>query len=376
WIHANSPTYMMVDDHEITDDWNLDFAWGKPKTPNRRFSPITAERQPKVAIEPTSAVIANGMLAFMAFQFFGAPWAEDIVEATIANLWRESSTNARPGSDFVVATAIMKAAIERMRVLTHQTAHHYTVGLVDSRTDRQFTTSGRNIRTGQGFSIEYRKDGVLQLPWDGKVVDRPILLGPETQRRLQRILASKKAETAMLTLATPLFGYPLIEEYQNNPLHDPIEYDRENWFTNPLSFSTFVGILGRTSTLKEVILLAGDVHYSFGVSGSFYFYGGEEKRNPRMLSFAQLTSSPVRNRLTGKRRVVALGGPLALNTNTGFLWWQSWDALREVMVIDRVSLLPVPSNEVFRRTRARHGGRYAEFSVSYSLGGNSAILAS
>jgi hypothetical protein len=52
---ANVPTYMMWDDHEVTDDWNLNPMW-----------------RDRVMTNPLGrAVIRNGMLAFALFQGWG-----------------------------------------------------------------------------------------------------------------------------------------------------------------------------------------------------------------------------------------------------------------------------------------------------------------
>ncbi|MEH7177700.1 hypothetical protein [Neobacillus vireti] len=52
---ANIPTYMMFDDHDITDDWNISYNWKK----NVSTSPLG------------SHVVANGLAAFWAFQGWG-----------------------------------------------------------------------------------------------------------------------------------------------------------------------------------------------------------------------------------------------------------------------------------------------------------------
>ena len=52
---ANVPTYMMWDDHEVTDDWNLNPMW-----------------RDRVMTNPLGrAIIRNGMLAFALFQGWG-----------------------------------------------------------------------------------------------------------------------------------------------------------------------------------------------------------------------------------------------------------------------------------------------------------------
>ena len=54
-VHANIPAYMMFDDHEVTDDWNLTQEW----TDRVRASPSGRR------------IVANGLAAFWAFQAWG-----------------------------------------------------------------------------------------------------------------------------------------------------------------------------------------------------------------------------------------------------------------------------------------------------------------
>src|SRR4029078_9093237 len=52
---ANMPTYMICDDHEITDDWNIDRKWRD----SVRNSTIGSQ------------IVANGLVAYWAFQAWG-----------------------------------------------------------------------------------------------------------------------------------------------------------------------------------------------------------------------------------------------------------------------------------------------------------------
>jgi hypothetical protein len=54
-VMANTATYMLCDDHEITDDWNLDQEWedATKKNPMAR------------------RIIANGLAAYWGFQAWG-----------------------------------------------------------------------------------------------------------------------------------------------------------------------------------------------------------------------------------------------------------------------------------------------------------------
>ena len=54
-ILANIPTYMMFDDHDITDDWNITREW------NERVKESGYGKQ----------IVANGLAAFWAFQAWG-----------------------------------------------------------------------------------------------------------------------------------------------------------------------------------------------------------------------------------------------------------------------------------------------------------------
>ena len=76
-VLANTPTYMIFDDHEVTDDWNLNDSW----TQAVMGRPLGVR------------IIANGLAAFWAFQAWGnAPEVYDpktfvqVIEDRLKNL--------------------------------------------------------------------------------------------------------------------------------------------------------------------------------------------------------------------------------------------------------------------------------------------------
>ena len=74
---------MLLDDHEITDDWNLDADWAQ------------ATRNPTAR-----RVISNGLAAYWAFQAWGndpSQFGNDFVDIVKRHLQEMSDTKGRPG---------------------------------------------------------------------------------------------------------------------------------------------------------------------------------------------------------------------------------------------------------------------------------------
>ena len=64
---ANVPTLMIFDDHEITDDWNLNLEWIRRTQDPAKAVPTEA----KVPTALARAVLRNGLVAYAIFQAWG-----------------------------------------------------------------------------------------------------------------------------------------------------------------------------------------------------------------------------------------------------------------------------------------------------------------
>lgn len=98
-ILANIPTYMIFDDHEVTDDWNITYNWQK----NTRGNPLGR------------GVIRNGLAAFTLFQYWGndpracrtGTFASDVLDKI--ELMFLHATEEHPGPDAAAVTWLEQA---------------------------------------------------------------------------------------------------------------------------------------------------------------------------------------------------------------------------------------------------------------------------
>jgi hypothetical protein len=275
---ANVPTYMMFDDHEITDDWFLDRLW------------VDKASQPTVF----RRIVQNGLAAYAIFQGWGNDPSE--LQATkggstlIAGIegWANNPNDAAQSENLVarlgmpIATPGTGAAYGRNpdAVNWHysyvDTALPFRVAVLDTRTRRQY---------------------------GAKKHDAPGLIVPaELASQLTAIPASSvDGETLMLIVSpSPAVGYPMVETVQGvATVIDKYFPDPEFWPRHPTSFHHMVAALGapQANSKRRIVVLSGDVHYAFT---SVLRYRatrpiGQTATATANASFVQLTSSSQKN---------------------------------------------------------------------------------
>jgi hypothetical protein len=213
-VLAHLPVAMIFDDHDVSDDWNLsreweDAAYGHP------FS---------------RRVIGNALVGYLLCQGWG-----NRPEAFGADLLDDAQAALDdPGS------ATHDRLVDR---LLHGQVWHYQwdttppLMVVDSRTHRwRSEVSPR------------RPSGLLD--WEG-LTD------------LQQALRGHPA--VLLVVSAPVFGVKLIEALQRlfSFFGHPLVVDAENWMAHPGAASAVLNIFRHPQTPRHVVILSGDVHYSF-----------------------------------------------------------------------------------------------------------------
>lgn len=252
---ANVPTLMMFDDHEITDDWNLDFNW---------IDAVYNNAQGR-------RVISNGLLAYTLFQQWGNRpdrfSNNGTVENDILTAARRASDNARTHPADANASLLAQLGVPSsiaplpangrdFRDVSTGTAIRYdfTLGptegyplrivLLDERTVRHFAEDDKPA----GRISTNALDLMLPIP-AGNAADIPTLL---------------------ITPA-PVLGLHLIEHVLQ-PVGALIKdgekkFDFESWsaFT-----PTFEHLLDRISAYRQVAILSGDVHFCYTKSMTYH----------------------------------------------------------------------------------------------------------
>lgn len=213
-VLAHLPTAMVFDDHDVSDDWNLSREW----------------EQAAYGHPFSRRVIGNALVGYLLGQGWGnAPEAFDS-----ALLDRVQATLQTPGG------ADHDRLIED---LLHHRHWHYRwdttppLVVLDSRTQRwRSETSPR------------QPSGLLD--WEGLT---------DLQQTLRGLPA------VLLVASAPVFGVKLIEAVQRlfSFVGRPLMVDAENWMAHPDAASTMLNIFRHPQTPRTVVILSGDVHYSF-----------------------------------------------------------------------------------------------------------------
>lgn len=236
---AHIPTYMIFDDHDITDDWNLTVGWEKAAQDN-----LFSKR-----------IIGNGLISYWLCQGWGnAP----------ENFSAEFMTHARGFFE----QPCDQNQDSFIHYLDRFEQWHYTIDtqpkivVLDTRTRRWRSESRMNKPSGL-------------MDWEALI---------EMQHELMHQPA------VILVSAAPMFGVKFIEALQKGMtnLGQPLVIDAENWMAHPGSANTLLSIFTHTKTPTNFVILSGDVHYSFAYDIKLRF----RKSSPNIY---QITCSGIKN---------------------------------------------------------------------------------
>ena len=264
-LFANIPTYMIFDDHDITDDWNINADWKEAV----RSSPIGKH------------IIANGLSAYFAFQGWGNE-PEVFRDAFIPKL-KNYFQHLRKGQ----MTACHGEWITLL--WAHQPWHFIApttpkAVFLDTRTMREYDDKPDTTLLEQ--LIEERS-------YPPQLVNEQEYL--EITKQL-RDIGWAKGDPLIIVSAAPVIGFDLIEKailqfiptLEKLGAHVQTIFDIEAWRYNGKGLTNLLNQLADWSPSSPVIL-SGDVHYSFSVTSSFTFSDAKEMR------VKQLTASPIKN---------------------------------------------------------------------------------
>jgi hypothetical protein len=261
-VLANVATYMVFDDHEITDDWNLDWSW---------------ENATKNAM--ARRVIANGLAAYWAFQGWGndpSDFGADFTAAITRHL-ASSAEGLSPRGLLAPITPTADAFDDALlkRHWSFVAPTNPPALCVDTRTRRE-TREGHTILSGR-------------LVW-------PYL----TQLRIRHQL--KRGAPLLIVLPTPLLNHRSslwAQAHEYDWPKDRYEGDFE-WYGNyPAQRAELIAFLRRDLDPPALVVFSGDVHHGSVIDGLYAhgmsrdaIYDGHGDWAVRVV---QVTSSPVKN---------------------------------------------------------------------------------
>jgi hypothetical protein len=262
-LMANIPTYMIFDDHDLTDDWNISEKW----TAAVRSSPLGRY------------IIGNGLAAYWLFQGWGNdPESFDITFRNNIEKYLGSGNleaqDYKVGLDFLwdyhswqfIAPTVPKTVF------------------LDPRTQRGFDPRPRAVKLGSLMEETTRT---------------PLLISDKGwQSTTEKLLKSgwKKHTPLNIVTPTPVYGMGLIESFLHKYVYPfkilgfPVQtsFDFDGWKYNGKGFHAFLSQVSSWYP-SYVILLSGDVHFSSSVKSEVELNDGKKH------SFYQFTSSPVHN---------------------------------------------------------------------------------
>ncbi len=235
---ANITSYMIFDDHDITDDWNLTAAWEQ-----EAYGHPFAKR-----------IIGNAVWAYWLFQGWGN--APDKFEHWLADFQHYGEAPSSQQHSQLVDKLL---EFEDWDYVVQSTPK---IVVLDTRTRRWWSEKS-----------PYKPSGLLD--WEGL---------SDLQQQL------KGEDQVVLASPAPIFGVKFIEAIQRvfTLFGNPLMVDAENWMAHPGSAHSILNIFKSRKTPKHFIILSGDVHYSFAYDVELRF----RNNSPHIW---QITSSGIKN---------------------------------------------------------------------------------
>ncbi|GLX87359.1 hypothetical protein tloyanaT_36120 [Thalassotalea loyana] len=234
---AHIPTYMIFDDHDVTDDWNLTRAWEESAYQNP-FS---------------KRIIGNALLGYLLFQGWGN--APDKVKPLIDSL-TEHFDNEIKAHDVLIDN------------LLDFDEWHYHLD-----TSPKMVVLDTRTRRWRSESFAGKPSGLMD--W-------------ESLCEMQQELIHQPS--VILVSAAPIYGVKLIETIQRvfTFFGKPLMVDAENWMAHSGTANVMLNIFRHYKTPPNFIILSGDVHYSF-------VYEVEHRFIKSQSSILQITCSGIKN---------------------------------------------------------------------------------
>jgi hypothetical protein len=297
---ANVPSYMILDDHEVSDDFYMNREWcyrvfGRPEeaAPDEASPKLLGQR-----------IIQNGLTAYAIFQAWG----------NTPSQFSEQGPSGEPGRKLLEAVSEWRgdqaSAAARCEIARR-------VGLPSGRLAAAANPGGTaSLERLDGHLVWHYSVAMPGYPFEILVLDCrtvrgypgapgtfPALMNREAFRA--QIVSPSPPTPAQVRLTivvspTPWIGLTWVEHWQRKARRRKglqWKHDTEAWGLNRTEFQTMLTTV--TARRSRVVVLSGDVHYGFasrlGYWASRPFGIGEALGARRVANVAQLTSSSFKN---------------------------------------------------------------------------------
>jgi hypothetical protein len=348
-ILANTPSIMSFDDHDVTDDWNLNGGWTKQV----------------LGTKLGEVIIRNGLLAFALFQAWGNDpkgWADKtpgkdhrfkLIQKIpeLINSFGDLKlspgnvvANARPPKDKEFTDYLHDlffVAADTLPIKWHCSLKisQAKVFVLDTRTRRDFSAgmfSPPNLLSKKALEEQIPTAAALGFDTELAIIisGAPVLgltaiesIGqPIVPRVLDGIAAIKDQEKEVTEKRK-------VEHSGSQSL------DVEHW---SLHLAGFEALLKRCAALKKVLFLAGDVHY--GISSEMDYW---QKGQTHASRFIQMVSSSLKNIKpegqlmgvlpSGMAQTTLGGGFNKEFTNLTSIGWEEFNDILKVKLLAQTS---------------------------------------
>ncbi|MGH8480064.1 MAG: hypothetical protein ACREXK_10905 [Gammaproteobacteria bacterium] len=296
---ANIPCYMMFDDHEITDDWNINRHWCD-----------------RVLAKPLGRrAVQNGLAAFAVFQ----AWGNDPAQFD----------SGRPGAGLLralgewIAEPDTQDSTARRRINELVNVPDDALGRLRSHSPNEWTHASGTLNWH--FRVTGPKHQVLVLDtrtwrcYPGAAENFPVLMSDTALARQISDMASQGFDVTLVISPVPVFGIPYVEAAQEASvgLFGYFAKDPEAWFLQPAGQQAFLSTLAKTlaengggpEKKASLVFLSGDVHYGYSIRSQYFakrrfeknksFEGAPEE--PLQMVAVQLTASALKNEIKDTR---------------------------------------------------------------------------
>jgi hypothetical protein len=290
-VLANHPTYMIFDDHDVTDDWSLTSAWreGVHQSPTgRRF-------------------VANALAAYWAFQGWGND--PDLYDAS----FKDTSSGFLTRRGDVDAATFENTLWSFDRWCFHAPTDPPTIFL-DTRTQRDYDS----------------RDGAARLIGNA---------GREATMAAAGRAGHQPGRPLILVSPVPVCGLALQERLQKflKVMVGSYEIDLEEWQSNLQGLVDFMKFLIDELKLPSCLFISGDVHYSMNLKVDFSWKG-------KGLPITQLVSSSQKHGGVLSKTALNLLGKVVPKTHEQIGWDRPPKSVRPTAIKRRL-LRPANTDE-------------------------------
>lgn len=297
---ANVPTYMIFDDHEVTDDWFLN------DTVRNAMKKTSLGKR----------VIAHGLAAYWLFQgvgndfekFFTRDFASIAthLRAHLNGLKADGDPDGKDSKDFD------HYVLDYDRRWSFLTPTSPGVLFLNTRTRRGMSRSKRHTR----FTLrsDLLRFGEVETERFSYPSSAPRLMNPTELGRVKTLLeeAIRRDKRVVIVAPGPVYGLDTEEDVVSNLVSSnkisPTAADLETFHSDPNSFLDLAELLLNPLGFAKdsewpivrpsvVVILSGDVHYGFSIAASLIDF--DPSPGNAAVPVAQFTSSAVKNNPTG-----------------------------------------------------------------------------